>query len=101
MEAALKQKDSRLYVRCKTLQKKLIEQAAAALGMSVSDYILATMIERSVSEIQRQNRLIIDQTAFAQLQELMTADPGPSDPLSENMTRYRQALAAGELTIAD
>lgn len=101
MDTTLKQKDGRLYVRCQTPQKRIIEQAATALGMSVSDYILTTMIERSISEIQRQNRVVINQAAFAQLQELMQTDPGPSDALTENMARFRRTRAAGDMTVAD
>lgn len=101
MELTLDTKDTRLYVRCKTPQKNLIEQAAAALGMSVSDYILSTVIERSIGEVQRQNRLRINQAAFAQLQEFLQTDPEPSAALTENMGRYRRALDEGPLTVAD
>src|SRR5438045_1358316 len=85
MELSLKSKDTRLYVRCNSPQKTLIEQAAAKLGMSISDYILSTMIERSLDEIQRQNRLLLTQDAFAQLQDLLQTDPEPSPSLVQNM----------------
>lgn len=101
MELTLKPKDTRLYIRCQTPQKNLIEEAAAALGMSVSDYILSTMIERSASEIQRRNRLALSHAAFEQLHEFMQSEPQPSPELVENLSRYQKARDEGALTVAD
>ena len=101
MELALKPKNTRLYVRCKSPQKNLIEEAAGALGMSVSDYILSTMIERSANEIQRRNRLALNHAAFEQLQAFLQTDPQPSPALLENLSRCQKAREEGALTLAD
>jgi uncharacterized protein (DUF1778 family) len=101
LSIALTAKDTRLFVRCKTLEKALIEQAAAALGMSVSDYIVSTVIERSLTEVQRRNRIEIMREAFAQLEEFMQTDPEPTPALLENAAHYRQTIDSGMLTVAD
>ena len=94
-------KDTRLFVRCKSNQKQLIERAASALGMSVSDFILGTVIERSSETVQRHNRIKISAAAFEQLQDLMMSDPEPSPALIANLRRYKQATDSGELTVED
>src|SRR2546421_10683114 len=101
MGTTITTKDSRLFVRCKTRDKALIEQAAATLGMSVSDYILSTAIERAKEEVQRSNRVLVTQAAFAQLQEFLETDPEPSPALLENVARYRQMVESGKLTVED
>jgi uncharacterized protein (DUF1778 family) len=99
--STLEAKDTRLFVRCRTRDKDLIEQAAATPGMNVSDYILSTLIERSVGEMQRQNRITLTQAAFAQLTELMDRDPEPAPALAGNLKQYRKAVEAGTLSVAD
>ena len=94
-------KGSRLFVRCRTRDKELIEQAAAALGMTVSDYILSTLIERSLGEMQRQNRINLTRAAMEQVQAFLQSDPEPAPTLAANLRRYREQVEAGKLTVAD
>ena len=101
MELPLDAKNTRLYVRRKTPEKRLIEKAAMARGMNISDYILSTVLERSVSDIQRQNRISITEEAFEQLQAFLLTDPDPSAELVESLGGYQRALKRGMLTVAD
>jgi uncharacterized protein (DUF1778 family) len=54
-------KDTRLHVRCKRADKEKIEKAAAALGLSLSDYMLSNALaqaeRRAVPEPNLSGRL--------------------------------------------
>lgn len=101
MGAVVSGKDSRLFVRCKRAQKDQIERAAAARGMSTSDYILSTALDRSSEDIQTHVRIKISQVAMDQLQELLQADIEPSAEFVRNVREYKEAIAQGTLTIED
>lgn len=101
MQTVVEPRDARLSIRCGVQEKALIECAAAAAGLSVSDYIRSVAIERSLNEIQRLNRILVSQEAFAQLADLLEADSEPPRALVENLGRYREAITSGALTVAD
>ena len=82
--------DTRLNFRLPSDIKQLIEEAAAQLGQSVSDFAVSTLVQMAHQVIQRQaitdlsNR---DRDVFLAL--LDDADVGPNKALTEAAKRYR------------
>lgn len=82
----------RLETRVTAEQKRLIEQAAALQGRSVTDFVLSSVQEaakRTIEEHQRLELSLRDSQAFV---EALLNPPAPNDRLRETVARYRQTM---------
>ncbi len=80
----------RLEARVTAEQKRLIEQAAALQGRSVTDFVLSSVqdaAKRAIEEHQRLELSLRDSQAFV---EALLNPPAPSERLLETIARYRQ-----------
>jgi uncharacterized protein (DUF1778 family) len=88
--------DARLNFRLPLPLKETIEEAAAALGQSVSDFAVSTLVQkarkviedRSVTELSRRDRDV-----FVAL--LDDGDARPNRRLREAARRYKKRLGRG------
>lgn len=82
----------RLETRVTADQKRLIEQAAALQGRSVTDFVLSSVQEaakRTIEEHQRLELSLRDSQAFV---EALLNPPAPNDRLRETVARYRRTM---------
>lgn len=82
----------RLEARVTAEQKRLIEQAAALQGRSVTDFVLSSVQEaakRTIEEHQRLELSLRDSQAFV---EALLNPPAPNERLRETVARYRQTM---------
>ncbi|SNS30742.1 MULTISPECIES: DUF1778 domain-containing protein [unclassified Azospirillum] len=82
----------RLEARVTAEQKRLIEQAAALQGRSLTDFVLSSVqdaAKRTIEEHQRLELSLRDSEAFV---EALLNPPAPNDRLRETVGRYRQAM---------
>jgi uncharacterized protein (DUF1778 family) len=84
-------KDSRLNFRLPSELKDVIEEAATAMGQSVSDYAIATLVKNSQAILQQSQSTILsakERRAFTAL--LDETDAKPKRALSEAAKRYKK-----------
>lgn len=82
----------RLEARVTAEQKRLIEQAAALQGRSVTDFVLSSVQDaarRAIEEHQRLELSVRDSQAFV---EALLNPPPPNDRLRETVERYRRTM---------
>jgi uncharacterized protein (DUF1778 family) len=83
-------RDERLETRVTADQKRLIEQAAALQGRTVTDFVLASVQEaarRAIDEHQRIDLSVRDSQAF--VEALINPQP-VNDRLRDTVRRYRR-----------
>ncbi len=85
--------DARLNFRLPGDLKLVIEEAAADLGQSVSDFAVSTLVQTARQVIQQQRRTELsnqDRDLFIAL--LSAADAAPSEALAAAADRYRRQV---------
>ena len=85
--------DARLNFRLPTEAKDVIEQAAAALGQSVNDYAVATLVKKSLQVIDQRHVTELtsrDRDRFLAL--LDDADVKPNQALRAAATKYKRSI---------
>lgn len=91
----------RLEARVTAEQKRLIEQAAALQGRSVTDFVLSSVQDaarRAIEEHQRLELSARDSQAFV---EALLNPPPPNDRLRETVARYRSVMGLDDFTDAE
>jgi uncharacterized protein (DUF1778 family) len=86
-------KDARLNFRLPPDLKEVIEEAAASLGQSVSDFAVSTLVQHARSVIEQRNVTVLgdrDRDRFIALLE--NADARPNAALARAAKRYKQHL---------
>ncbi|HEY2839751.1 MAG TPA: DUF1778 domain-containing protein [Pirellulales bacterium] len=86
-----KTKQARLNFRLSNDLKAVIEEAAAALGQSVSDYVIATLVRSSQSVLAESSVTVLshsDRKKFAALLDDSAAKPNRA--LTVAAKRYKQ-----------
>jgi len=86
-------KEARLNFRLPSHLKEVIEEAAAAMGQSVSDYAVATLVQSSQAVLQQSQSTVLsnrDRKAFMAI--LDDADARPNRTLTEAAKRYKKRL---------
>jgi len=84
-------KDARLNFRLSNELKEIIEEAAIAMGQSVSDYAISTLVMNSQAVLQQSQTTELssrDRKAFVAL--LDDADARPVPALTEAAKRYKK-----------
>jgi uncharacterized protein (DUF1778 family) len=86
-------KEARLNFRLPTDLKEVIEEAATAMGQSVSDYAIATLVSNSQA-VLRQNQTTVlssrDRKTFMAL--LDESDAKPNRALTQAAKRYKKRI---------
>ncbi len=86
-------RDARLDFRLSQEHKRMVEQAATINGQSVSDFVIANVIEaarRTIDEVTVTRLSMHDRDTFLKLIE---ADATPSKALKAAADRYRERRA--------
>jgi uncharacterized protein (DUF1778 family) len=85
--------DARLNFRLPAEAKEVIEQAAAALGQSVNDYAVATLVKNARQVIdQRQITELTNRDRDRFLALLDDADVKPNQALRAAATKYKRSF---------
>ena len=77
--------------------KALVEQAAAASGLTLSDFIVSTMIDRSNEVLCSHQVRVLSARDQDRLAALLDAPPEPNAALQRAAQRLRAAVADGSL----
>jgi uncharacterized protein (DUF1778 family) len=86
-----KSKEGRLNFRLPNELKEVIEEAATAMGQSVSDYAIATLVKNSQAVLQEsQSTVLSNRDRKAVMAVLDSSDAKPNRPLSEAAKRYKK-----------
>ncbi len=86
-------RDARLNFRLPSDLKEVIEEAAASLGQSVSDFAVSTLVQQARSVIEQQHFTILsnrDRDRFIAL--LDDAEARPNAALVKAAKRYKKRL---------
>jgi uncharacterized protein (DUF1778 family) len=84
-------KEARLNFRLPNDLKEVIEEAATAMGQSVSDYAIATLVKNSQAVLQQSQTTILsnrDRKIFTAL--LDDSDAKPNRALTDAAKRYKK-----------
>jgi uncharacterized protein (DUF1778 family) len=84
-------KEARLNFRLSSDLKEVIEEAATAMGQSVSDYAIATLVRNSQAVLQQSQTTALsnrDRKTFMTL--LDESDAKPNRRLAQAAKRYKQ-----------
>jgi uncharacterized protein (DUF1778 family) len=90
---ATSKNEARLSLRLPADIKRVIEEAAATLGQSVSDFAVSTLVQTARSVLQQRNLTELtnrDRDLFLAL--LDDAEAKLNKPLTEAAKRYKQQL---------
>jgi uncharacterized protein (DUF1778 family) len=86
-------RDARLNFRLPADLKEVIEEAASALGQSVSDFAIGTLVQHARSVIEQRNVTALtdrDRVRFLAVLDGVDAEPSPS--LVKAARRYKAHL---------
>jgi uncharacterized protein (DUF1778 family) len=86
-------KEARINFRLPTDLKAVIEQAATAMGQSMSDFAIATLVKGSQAVLQQSQTTVLsnsDRKAFMAL--LDAADAKPNRALTQAAKRYKKRI---------
>ena len=89
-------RDARLNFRLPTDLKEIIEEAAAALGQSVSDFAVSTLVRQARAVIEQRNLTVLsdrDRDRFIAL--LDDAEGRPNAALLKGVKRYKKCSPTG------
>lgn len=84
-------KEARLNFRLPSDLKEVIEEAATALGQSVSDYAIATLVKNSQAVLEQSQTTVLsnrDRKTFMAM--LDDSDAKPNRALTEAAKRYKK-----------
>ena|SRR5436309_2443082 len=90
---------ARVDFRAPREAKALIEQAAAVLGLTVSDFAKATLLERSRQVIEANETRVLSNRDRDLFLALIEAPPAPNAALQAAAADYRTAVQRGEITV--
>ena len=84
-------KEARLNFRLPGNLKQLIEEAATAMGQSVSDYAIATLVTNSQAVLQQSQTTVLSNRDRKTLMALLdNSDAKPHRALTEAAKRYKK-----------
>lgn len=86
-------RDSRLNFRLPSDLKEVIEEAAASLGQSVSDFAVSTLVQQARSVIEQRNVTVLSNSDRERFIDLLdNADARPNAALTKAAKRYKKHL---------
>ena len=84
-------KEARLNFRLSHDSKDVIEEAATAMGQSVSDYAIATLVKNSQAVLQQSQTTVLSNRARKAFMALLDdSDAKPNRALTESAKRYKK-----------
>jgi len=86
-------RDARLDMRLSADHKRLIEQAAALSGQSMSDYAVSHLVERAQATVQEATLTRLSARDRDTFLQLLDADPKPNAALKRAAQRYKRNQA--------
>jgi uncharacterized protein (DUF1778 family) len=86
------EKEARIELRVEDSLKRLIERAAAMLGMSVSAYIVSTSVSDARRVINEESRTQLSLADWERFQNILSAPPPPTAALKKAAGRYRKTV---------
>jgi len=81
-------KTARLSCRIAPAHKRLLEQAAARHGLSVTDYLVSTALQVAQDELLAEEPTRLSANDWEQLLTMLDNPPAASPELVEAMTRF-------------
>lgn len=81
-------KSSRIEMRVTAAQKRLFERAAAASGMSLTDFAVISLQATAKSTLDNQSRTVVAPEYAAAFVEAMVNPPEPNERLRQAAKRY-------------
>jgi len=85
-------RDARLNFRLPSDLKEVIEEAAASLGQSVSDFAVSTLVQQARSVIEQRNVTMLRNRDRDRFIDLLDADARPNAALTNAAKRYKKHL---------
>ena len=82
--------DARLDFRLTREQKELIEEAACLLGQTVSDFAVATLVEKALKTTQRSNVTTLSNRDWELFLKLLDSGAEPNAALKRAVKRYKK-----------
>lgn len=79
-------RDANINIRARRRQRELIDQAAALLGKTRSDFVLETACREAEAVLLEQRVFALDAEAFEQFQALLDSPPSESPKLRKLMS---------------
>ena len=86
----MQESSPRLAFRMKTELKERIEQAAALLGVTVTDFVIASLSERASEVLARQQLLTLSDRDRDRFLEAMNRPGRSISTLAETLARHRK-----------
>lgn len=83
-------KDARLNLRLRERDDALIRRAADHLGVTVSDFLTASALERAHEILADQHDVVLDDETWTQFTALLDEPPRPDPRLVELFARPRR-----------
>lgn len=81
--------DARLDFRLNRQLKELIDRAASLLGQSVSDFAIATLVERARHIVQENSTTVLSDRDRDIFLAMLDSDAGPNDALRRAAKHYK------------
>ena len=86
-------RETRLDFRLSSDLKEVIEQAAASLGQSVSDFAVSTLVRQARSVIEQANVTVLSQRDRIRFIDLLDqSDARPNPALTRAAKRYKKQI---------
>lgn len=85
-------KDSRLNLRLRVADDRLIRQAAAQTGQTVSDFLTAAAVERAHEVLADQREFILDESTWSEFTRLLDEPLRPDPRIVELFARPQRII---------
>lgn len=86
-------KSERVEMRATPAQRRILDRATAAIGLTRSDFVLQAALERAQEVIEKQSSITLENSAFDRFIEACESASKPNQALKDALefTRAREA----------
>lgn len=85
----VKLKEERISIRLNADQKSLIDEAAEALGVSVSSFVLSNVLDAANRIVDQKHKIELGERAWMEFINLISGDLEPTPAATNAAERYR------------
>lgn len=85
----VKLKEERISIRLNADQKSLIDEAAEALGVSVSSFVLSNVLDAANRIVDQKHKIELSERAWMEFTNLISGDLEPTYAAISAAERYR------------
>ncbi|MCE5316613.1 MAG: DUF1778 domain-containing protein [Parachlamydia sp.] len=85
-------KEDRLEIRTSHAERKQFEQAAAFLGMNLSEFVRRTALEKSYEVLRKSNSIILSNEDRDVFLKALENPPEPSKKLKQALKHHKQLI---------